>query len=109
LVEVVQHIIVRRTDCGTAWGISVSPQNGLTMEEYFRDVNEKDVLLFINNIFRFVQASLPIPAGESRPFNREILKLKRLDIEELSIHKIRIIDTGLFHRKGEFCVPIEAE
>ncbi|KAL9419496.1 hypothetical protein AB3S75_037288 [Citrus x aurantiifolia] len=27
LVEVVQHIIVRRTDCGTVRGISVSPQN----------------------------------------------------------------------------------
>nr|YP_009988707.1 RNA polymerase beta'' subunit [Hippeastrum vittatum]YP_010229335.1 RNA polymerase beta'' subunit [Hippeastrum hybrid cultivar]YP_010229423.1 RNA polymerase beta'' subunit [Hippeastrum alberti]QMX77535.1 RNA polymerase beta'' subunit [Hippeastrum hybrid cultivar]QNC71087.1 RNA polymerase beta'' subunit [Hippeastrum alberti]QNM40185.1 RNA polymerase beta'' subunit [Hippeastrum vittatum] len=30
LVEVVQHIIVRRTDCGTIRGISVSPQNGMT-------------------------------------------------------------------------------
>jgi DNA-directed RNA polymerase subunit beta' len=30
LVEVVQHIIVRRTDCGTIRGISVSPQKGMT-------------------------------------------------------------------------------
>nr|YP_010403301.1 RNA polymerase beta'' subunit [Calanthe hancockii]YP_010979426.1 RNA polymerase beta'' subunit [Calanthe mannii]UQW82992.1 RNA polymerase beta'' subunit [Calanthe hancockii]WOC82898.1 RNA polymerase beta'' subunit [Calanthe hancockii]WOC83338.1 RNA polymerase beta'' subunit [Calanthe mannii] len=30
LVEVVQHILVRRTDCGTIRGISVSPQNGMT-------------------------------------------------------------------------------
>nr|YP_009241821.1 RNA polymerase beta' subunit [Potamogeton perfoliatus]AMQ13395.1 RNA polymerase beta' subunit [Potamogeton perfoliatus] len=30
LVEVVQHIIVRRTDCGTIRGISVSPQKTLT-------------------------------------------------------------------------------
>jgi len=29
---------------------------GLTMAEYFRDVEGKDVLLFIDNIFRFVQA-----------------------------------------------------
>ena len=29
---------------------------GLTMAEYFRDVRHKDVLLFIDNIFRFVQA-----------------------------------------------------
>ncbi|KAL6496099.1 hypothetical protein OROHE_027533 [Orobanche hederae] len=28
----------------------------LTMAEYFRDVNKQDVLLFIDNIFRFVQA-----------------------------------------------------
>ena len=30
--------------------------SGLTMAEYFRDVKHKDVLLFIDNIFRFVQA-----------------------------------------------------
>ena len=29
---------------------------GLTMAEYFRDQEHKDVLLFIDNIFRFVQA-----------------------------------------------------
>ena len=29
---------------------------GLTIAEYFRDVEHKDVLLFIDNIFRFVQA-----------------------------------------------------
>ena len=29
---------------------------GLTMAEYFRDEEDKDVLLFIDNIFRFVQA-----------------------------------------------------
>ena len=30
--------------------------SGLTMAEYFRDIGHKDVLLFIDNIFRFVQA-----------------------------------------------------
>nr|YP_003587660.1 RNA polymerase beta'' subunit [Anomochloa marantoidea]ACT15398.1 RNA polymerase beta'' subunit [Anomochloa marantoidea] len=30
LVEVVQHIIVRRRDCGTIRGFSVNPQNGIT-------------------------------------------------------------------------------
>lgn len=29
---------------------------GLTMAEYFRDIQHRDVLLFIDNIFRFVQA-----------------------------------------------------
>src|ERR1700759_1869883 len=29
---------------------------GLTMAEYFRDVQKQDVLLFIDNIFRFTQA-----------------------------------------------------
>jgi len=33
---------------------------GLTMAEYFRDVQKKDVLLFIDNIFRFVQAGSEI-------------------------------------------------
>jgi F-type H+-transporting ATPase subunit beta len=28
----------------------------LTMAEYFRDTNKQDVLLFVDNIFRFVQA-----------------------------------------------------
>ena len=31
-------------------------QTGLTMAEYFRDVKHQDVLLFIDNIFRYVQA-----------------------------------------------------
>nr|YP_010014300.1 RNA polymerase beta'' subunit [Ochradenus baccatus]QOI12807.1 RNA polymerase beta'' subunit [Ochradenus baccatus] len=35
LVEVVQHIIVRRTDCGTLRGISVSPQKGMIPERIF--------------------------------------------------------------------------
>jgi F-type H+-transporting ATPase subunit beta len=30
---------------------------GLTMAEYFRDVDKADVLLFIDNIFRFIQAA----------------------------------------------------
>lgn len=32
------------------------PLTGLTMAEYFRDVADQDVLLFIDNIFRFTQA-----------------------------------------------------
>ncbi|KAG6737469.1 hypothetical protein POTOM_058993 [Populus tomentosa] len=34
----------------------------LTMAEYFRDVNEQDVLLFIDNIFCFVQAGSEVSA-----------------------------------------------
>nr|QWW91755.1 RNA polymerase beta'' subunit [Swertia tetraptera]UPQ44072.1 RNA polymerase beta'' subunit [Swertia tetraptera]UZM11071.1 RNA polymerase beta'' subunit [Swertia tetraptera] len=33
LVEVVQHIVVRRTDCGTSRGISASPGNGMMPEK----------------------------------------------------------------------------
>nr|UBS93116.1 RNA polymerase beta'' subunit [Primula obconica subsp. obconica]UBS93199.1 RNA polymerase beta'' subunit [Primula obconica subsp. obconica] len=35
LVEVVQHIVVRRTDCGTIRGSFVSPQNGMMPERFF--------------------------------------------------------------------------
>lgn len=35
---------------------------GLTMAEYFRDTEKKDVLLFIDNIFRFVQAGSEVSA-----------------------------------------------
>jgi F-type H+-transporting ATPase subunit beta len=36
--------------------------SGLTMAEYFRDEEEQDVLLFIDNIFRFVQAGSEVSA-----------------------------------------------
>ena len=36
--------------------------SGLTMAEYFRDVKNQDVLLFIDNIFRFVQAGSEVSA-----------------------------------------------
>ncbi|MBR1860085.1 MAG: F0F1 ATP synthase subunit beta [Selenomonadaceae bacterium] len=35
---------------------------GLTMAEYFRDVQGQDVLLFIDNIFRFIQAGSEVSA-----------------------------------------------
>ena len=37
-------------------------ETGLTMAEYFRDVDHQDVLLFIDNIFRFVQAGSEVSA-----------------------------------------------
>lgn len=35
---------------------------GLTMAEYFRDVEKRDILLFIDNIFRYVQAGAEVSA-----------------------------------------------
>ena len=35
---------------------------GLTMAEYFRDIEDQDVLLFIDNIFRFTQAGSEVSA-----------------------------------------------
>ncbi len=37
-------------------------ETGLTMAEYFRDVQGQDVLLFIDNIFRFIQAGSEVSA-----------------------------------------------
>jgi F-type H+-transporting ATPase subunit beta len=36
--------------------------SGLTVAEYFRDVEEKDVLFFVDNIFRFTQAGAEVSA-----------------------------------------------
>ena len=36
--------------------------SGLTMAEYFRDVEHQDVLLFVDNIFRFLQAGSEVSA-----------------------------------------------
>lgn len=38
------------------------PLVGLTMAEYFREISHKDVLLFIDNIFRFTQAGSEVSA-----------------------------------------------
>ena len=37
-------------------------ETGLTMAEYFRDKEHQDVLLFIDNIFRYVQAGSEVSA-----------------------------------------------
>ena len=37
-------------------------ETGLTMAEYFRDEEHQNVLLFIDNIFRFVQAGSEVSA-----------------------------------------------
>lgn len=39
---------------------------GLTMAEYFRDVEHRDVLMFIDNIFRYVQAGSEVSATLGR-------------------------------------------
>jgi F-type H+-transporting ATPase subunit beta len=42
--------------------VLVSPLTGLTIAEYFRDEEGQDVLLFIDNIFRFTQAGSEVSA-----------------------------------------------
>ena len=43
---------------------------GLTIAEYFRDVEGQDVLLFIDNIFRFTQAGSEVSASWSYAISR---------------------------------------
>ena len=43
-----------------------TPLTALTMAEYFRDEERKDVLLFIDNIFRFSQAGAEVSARLGR-------------------------------------------
>src|ERR687892_1057937 len=45
--------------------------SGLTMAEYFRDEEGQDVLLFIDNIFRFVQAGSEVSAVLSRAISEK--------------------------------------
>ena len=35
-----------------------TPYTGITMAEYFRDSLKSDILLFIDNIYRFIQAGM---------------------------------------------------
>ena len=44
------------------WSRMRVAQTGLTMAEYFRDEKHQDVLLFIDNIFRYVQAGSEVSA-----------------------------------------------
>ncbi|PHT42930.1 ATP synthase subunit beta, chloroplastic, partial [Capsicum baccatum] len=74
----------------------------LTMAEYFRDVNEQDVLLFIDNIFRFVQAGsevsallgrMPSAMGYQLTLSTEMGSLQEriTSIKEASISSIQAI------------------
>ena len=45
---------------------------GLTMAEYFRDVQNQDVLLFVDNIFRFIQAGSEVSALLGRTPSAEV-------------------------------------
>ncbi len=52
----------------------------LTMVDYFRDVNKQVVLLFINNVFRFVQAGSEVSAYPWEVVRKNNLKLYKMQI-----------------------------
>lgn len=69
------------------------PLSGLTMAEYFRDKEHKDVLLFIDNIFRFVQAG-----SEFRLCSEECRPLS--DISRRSLKKWEHFRNALHRQKA---------
>ena len=65
LVEVVQHIVVLRTDCGTIRGIFVSPRNGMIPKR-----------IFIQTLIgRVLADDIYIWAHDASPFEIKILGL----------------------------------
>ncbi|KAL8493876.1 hypothetical protein ACS0TY_024878 [Phlomoides rotata] len=75
LVEVVQHIVVHRIDCGTARGISVSPHNGMMLERIFIQTLIGRVLA--DDIYIWAHAVLPLE-----------IKTLGLDLSASWIHRL---------------------
>lgn len=73
-------------------------ETGLTMAEYFRDVDHQDVLLFIDNIFRFVQAGSEVSSLLGRmPSAVGYQPTLATDVGELQ-ERIASTKTVLLHR-----------
>ena len=79
--------------------------SGLTMAEYFRDVKNQDVLLFIDNIFRFTQAGsevsallgrMPSAVGYQPTLATEMGELQELIsfLEKQTSYEILLLDFG---------------
>src|SRR3546814_3296956 len=67
---------------------------GLTVAEYFRDTEGQDVLLFIDNIFRFTQAGSEvsallgrIPSARSEEHTSELQSLMRISYAVFCLKK----------------------
>ena len=73
--------------------------SGLTVAEYLRDEKKQDVLLFIDNIYRFVQASSEISADMNR---MPIENGYPLDLETMGQCKLR---SGLIYWKTALLPP----
>ena len=95
--------------------------SGLTMAEYFRDEKNQDVLLFIDNIFRFTQAGsevsallgrMPSAVGYQPTLATEMGALARTDYinEEWirHLHSSHLRSGGRLYRPGssnDICSP----
>ena len=71
--------------------------SGLTMAEYFRDVEGQDVLLFIDNIFRFTQAGSEVSALLGRMPSRRRLPADPRDRDGRAAGANHLDQEGLDH------------
>ena len=71
--------------------------SGLTMAEYFRDEKNQDVLLFIDNIYRAVQAYSEISAMENRmPIENGYPATLDSDVSEIEERINKVREKGYF-------------
>ncbi len=79
-------------------------ETGLTMAEYFRDKGGKDVLLFIDNIFRFTQAGSEVSALFGRMPSAVGYQPTLADRDGCSSGAYRIYKERFHHiRSGSLC------
>ena len=71
--------------------------SGLTVAEYFRDAENKDVLLFIDNIFRFTQAGSEVSALLGRMPSRGRLPADAADRDGRAAGADHLDEEGLDH------------
>ena len=76
--------------------------SGLTMAEYFRDVKNQDVLLFIDNIFRFTQAGSEVSALLGRM--PSAVGYQPTLATEMGALQERITSTRKLHHLGAGCL-----
>ena len=82
-------------------------ETGLTMAEYFRDVAHQDVLLFIDNIFRFIQAGSEVSSLLGRmPSAVGYQPTLATDVGELQ-ERIASTKSGSITSVQAVCVPAD--
>jgi F-type H+-transporting ATPase subunit beta len=81
--------------------------SGLTMAEYFRDVKHQDVLLFIDNIYRFVQAKSEISTELKRfPVENGYPTTMQSDVSEVE-ERINSLENGSITSFQAIYVPAD--
>lgn len=81
--------------------------SGLTMAEYFRDYEKQDVLLFIDNIYRFVQAKSEISSELKRvPVENGYSTTMASDVSEVE-ERINSVDDGSITSFQAIYVPAD--